>query len=121
MTPLTRALGFVDPITETSVPMEFGQSVVSFQSRAPTMEEIRSLAQIEMTSEARWDPSKVSRGHRSREEEELRKLIASVKVDPHTIAVERPEEPQLHYDEAEYDILLASVLLFIANKLSSSA
>jgi hypothetical protein len=104
----TRALGFVDPFSETNVPMEFGRSVVSFKSWAPTKEEICTLAQVEMTSEERWDPSKVGQRHRLREEEEQRKLIASFHADLHTISVERPEEPQLNFGEAEYDILLAS-------------
>ena len=103
-----RALGFVDPFTEATVPMEFGHSVVYFISRAPSVEEIRSLTHVEMTNEERWDPSRVGGRHRSREEEEHRKIIASVQIDQQTIHAERPEEPQLTYGEAEYDILLAS-------------
>ena len=103
-----RALSFVDPFTETTVPMEFGHSVVYFKSRAPTMEEIRDLVQVEMTSEERWDPSTIGRKQLSREEEEHQRLIASVKIDPQTIGAERPEEPQLQFGEAEYDVLLAS-------------
>jgi hypothetical protein len=104
----SRALGFVDPLSETAVPMEFGGSIVYFQSRAPTAEEITTLPQIEMTSDKRWDPSTVGAASRSREEEEHRKIIASVKIDLQTISAERPEEPQLRYGESEYDILLAS-------------
>jgi hypothetical protein len=103
-----RALGFVDPFTETTVPMESGHSVVYFQSRAPTEAEIRSLTHVEMTNEERWDPLRVGGRHRSREEEEHRKIIASVQIDQRTIRAKRPEEPQLTYREAEYDILLAS-------------
>ena len=72
------------------------------------MEEIRSLTHVEMTHEKWWDPSRVGGCHRSREEEEHRKIIASVQIDQQTIRAKRPEDRQLTYGEAEYDILLAS-------------
>jgi hypothetical protein len=103
----TRALGFYDPLTEVFVPMEFGRSIVSFQSRAPTHEEIRTMVHVEMTSDEQWDPLTVGKRPRSREEEERHRITASVQVDPQTIGAERPEEPQLHYGKAEYDLLLS--------------
>jgi hypothetical protein len=46
----------------------------------------------------------------TREEEEKRVMVASVKIDMHTINTIRPEEPQIPFGEPEYDILLASCL-----------
>ena len=102
----TRELGVRDPFTETHVPMEFKSNVVYFYSRAPTEEEIRTLANVEWTSDERWDPFTVGKRHRSREEEEHQKIVASVQVDPQTISAEGLREPQLQYGEAEYDLLL---------------
>jgi hypothetical protein len=48
-----RALGFVDPFTKTTMPMEFGHSVVYFISWAPAVEEIWLLTHVEMTNEER--------------------------------------------------------------------
>jgi hypothetical protein len=104
-------LGFVNLFTKTKVPMEFGHSVLYFISWALIVEEIRSLTHIKMTNEERWDPFRVGGRHRSREEMEHRKIIASVQIDQQTICAERPEEPQLTYCKAEYDILLASCLV----------
>jgi hypothetical protein len=102
-----RQLGVTDPFTETHVPMEFQGNVVYFCSRAPTEEEIRTLANVELTSDKWWDPSTVGRRHWWREEEEHQKIIASVQVDPQMISAEWPREPQLQYSKAEYDFLLA--------------
>jgi hypothetical protein len=44
----------------------------------------------------------------TREEEEKRVMVASVKIDKHTINTIWPEEPQLPFGEPEYDTLLAS-------------
>jgi hypothetical protein len=103
----TRPLGFVEPYTGFTVPMEYGRSFVYFTSRAPTMEEIQTHPHVEMTSDHPWDPSTMGRKPRSREEEERRKIVANVQINNDTITT-RPEEPQLSYGEAEYDILLAS-------------
>ena len=103
-----RALGFEDLFTETFVPMVFENNIIYFKSRAPSLDELRTLDHIDMTSEEQWDPAKASQRHLSREEEEHRRIIASVKIDQQTIGAERPEEPQLPYGEAEYDLLLAS-------------
>jgi hypothetical protein len=112
-----RALGFADPFTKTTVPMEFGHSVVYFISRAPTVEEIWSLTHVEMTNEERWDPLKVGGRHRSREEEEHRKIIASVKIDQQTICAKRPKE---HMAKWNMKYCLPLALLFIVRELSSS-
>jgi hypothetical protein len=64
------------------------------------------MVYVEMTSDAQWDPLTVGKRPQSREEEEHQRITASVQVDPPTIGAEWPEEPQFHYGEAEYDILL---------------
>ena len=66
------------------------------------------MTTIDMTSDAPWDPSTIGSHQQSREEEEYKALVASVRIDTHTVTRNRPEEPQLPMDEAEYDILLAS-------------
>jgi hypothetical protein len=71
------------------------------------MEEIRVNPHIEMTSDFPWDPATVGQRPLSHEEEERRKIVAKVKIDQHTISA-RPDEPQLHYDESEYDLLMSS-------------
>jgi hypothetical protein len=68
-----------------------------------------------MTSELPWDPASIGLRPLTREEEEERKLISSVKIDAITIE-RRPEEPQLHYDETKYGILLASCLSVYSNR-----
>jgi hypothetical protein len=66
------------------------------------------MVHVKMTSDEQWDPLTVGKWPRSREEEEHQRITASVQVDPQTIGAERPEEPQLQYGEAEYDLLLSS-------------
>jgi hypothetical protein len=102
-----RTIRIVDTLTDLTIPMEFGRSFVYFQSRAPTMEEIRDNPHIEMTSDFPWDPATVGQHPLSRKEEERRKIVAKVQIDQHTISA-RPDEPQLHYDESEYDLLMSS-------------
>jgi hypothetical protein len=68
----------------------------------------QTIEPLEMTSEAPWDPSKVSKHQLLWEEEERKALIGNVKIDQHTISRERLEEPQLKMDESEFDILLSS-------------
>jgi hypothetical protein len=87
-----RALGITDAQTEFHIPLVFGQSFVYFQTRAPTLEEIQDLPHIEMTSELPWDPASIGLRPLTREEEEKKKLISSVKIDAITIK-RRPEEP----------------------------
>jgi hypothetical protein len=101
-------LGITDPVTDMHIPMEFGNSFVFFKTRAPSLEEIRTIALIEMTSNMPWDPLKVGKRQLLWEEEERKALIGNVKIDPHTISQERQEEPQLKMDESEFDILLSS-------------
>jgi hypothetical protein len=103
-----RTLGIRDPITDTAIPMDFENSFVYLTTRAPTLDEIRTLPTVVMTDEAPWVPSKAGRVQLSWEEEEKKALISNVKIDAHTVNCIRPDEPQLHLDEAEYDILLAS-------------
>jgi hypothetical protein len=102
-----RTIGIIDTLTDFTIPMEFGRSFVYFKSQAPTMEEIRDNPHIEMTSDFPWDPATVGQHPLSREEEEQWKIVAKVQIDQHTISA-RPDEPQLHYDKLEYDILMSS-------------
>jgi hypothetical protein len=103
-----RTIGMWDPTTEINIPMDFAQSFVYLTTRAPTMDEIRTLPSIEMTSDAPWIPSKLGQAQLSWEEEERRAIIGNVTIDEYTISCTRPDEPQLRLDEAEYDILMAS-------------
>jgi hypothetical protein len=103
-----RELGISGPITDIHIPMAFGNSFVYLTTRAPTLEEIRTLPSIKMTNEAPWDPSKVGKRQLWWEEEEQRALIGNVKSDPHTISGMPPEQAQLKMNESEYDILRSS-------------
>ena len=53
----SKPLGITDPLTNTYIPMEFGNSFVFLKTRAPALDEVRNMATIEMTSEAPWDRS----------------------------------------------------------------
>jgi hypothetical protein len=101
-------IGIKDPFNDIEIPMEFGSSFVYLTTQAPTVEEIRNILPIEMTSDAPWDPLKVGQSQLLWEEEERQALISSISIIKHTTSQTRPEEPQLHMDECEYDILLAS-------------
>jgi hypothetical protein len=102
-----RSLGVIEPTTDFNVPMEFGRSFVYFQSRAPTMNEICDNPHIEMTSNIPWDPATVGQRCLLREEEEeQRNIVTRIQIDQNIST--RPNEPQLPYNEAEYDILLSS-------------
>jgi hypothetical protein len=103
-----QSLGIKDPITGIQIPMDFAHSFVFLTTRAPTLEEIRTHTSIEMTDDAPWDPSKVGKCQLLWEEEEKRALIGSVVINDHIVGCTSPEEPQLHLDESDYDILLAS-------------
>jgi hypothetical protein len=103
-----RTLGIKDPLTDTNIPMDFENSFVYMTTRASTLDKIRTLLTVVMTDEAPWVPSKAGRKQLSCEEEEKRALIGNVKINEYTVNCTRPDEPQLHLDEAEYDILLVS-------------
>jgi hypothetical protein len=91
-----RKIGIKDPVNEIEIPMEFGNSFVYMTTRAPTLEEIRNIPPIEMTSDAPWDPLKVGRRQLSWEEEERQALISNISINAYTTSRTRPEEPQLH-------------------------
>jgi hypothetical protein len=110
-----RKLGFWDPITEYDIEMDFSNSFVYLTTRAPTLDEIRLHKQIEMTNAAPWNPATAGRSHLSWEEEERRALIGSVKIDAHTINCKRPDEPQLHMDEANTTSYYLHAQRFIAS------
>jgi hypothetical protein len=101
-------LSIKDEITGIEVPMQFHNSIIYARTRAPTLEEIKTNPTVELTSDAPWDPSKVGQPPLSREEEEKRSIVASIKVDANTVSTIRPREPQLKSNEAEFDILMAS-------------
>jgi hypothetical protein len=54
-----RKIGIKDPVNDIEIPMEFGNSFVYLTTRAPTLQEIRNIPPIEMTSDAPWNPSKI--------------------------------------------------------------
>ena len=101
-------LGFKDPITEQEIPMALHNSFVYLTTRAPTMEEINNNPSIEMTAESPWDPTMVRIPDLSREEEERRRMVAGIQLDNLAIEAGRPEEPQLHFGESEFDLLMTS-------------
>jgi hypothetical protein len=103
-----RPLGIRDPETETEIPMRFGSCIVYVETRAPTIEEIRTLPRVIMTSDEPWDPASVGTAPISREAEERIKMIASVRIDQRVVKASTPREPQLQMDEPTYNILMAS-------------
>jgi hypothetical protein len=103
-----RKIWIKDPVNEIEIPMEFGNNFVYLTTQAPSLEEIRNIPPIEMTSDAPWDPLKVGQRQLLWEEEERQALISSISINEYTTSHTRLEEPQLHMDECEYDILLSS-------------
>jgi hypothetical protein len=78
------------------------------ETRAPTWKEIQDCTWIVMTDEVDWDPLNLNLHPRSKEEEEMNRLVASVRI--HDVVVDaRPNESQIRNPTHESDVILSSV------------
>ena len=85
------------------IPFEFSRNVVSFETRAPTDDELSTCYRLEMTSPDSWDPATVGAPKLSQEEEARKRLIGKVRIDP---AIVENQTADLQFGDPEYDILL---------------
>jgi hypothetical protein len=103
-----RELGFYDPVSDMSVPLEM-DSVAVLKTRVPSINEVHSCPHIVMTSDAEWDPKSFSGCMLTQEEKEQMHITAGVKVSDVNIDA-YPNQPQFISDTSESDVMLASVL-----------
>ena len=85
------------------IPLNYAQNVTSFQTRAPTEQEIDTCYRVDMTSHVAWDPATIGAPKLSQEEEARKRIVGKVKIDS---AIVEKETALLASDESEFDILL---------------
>ena len=103
-----RDLGIYDPVTQTFIPLDMMGTIACVTTRAPTWQEIQDCPRVVMTDDADWDPSTLELHPRSKEEEEYKRIIASVRVNSVDVNA-NPSEPQVFQSVHESDVILSSV------------
>jgi hypothetical protein len=96
------------------LPFSYERNVVSFETRAPTPEELRDCPRVELTSDVAWDPATIGAPRLSHEEEAKRRLIGKVKIEP---TIVDDETAVLPTDDNEYDILLNNCSAIFSEKV----
>ena len=104
-----RALGIHDPETDGRIPLEMLGTVAYVTTRVPSWEEVNTCPRrIVMTDDCDWDPFTLELRPRSKEEEERRNIISSVRINSVDVSA-YPNEPQILTSYHESDLVLSSV------------
>lgn len=100
----SRGLHIRIPDEGFEIPLTYSQNVISFETRAPTEQEIETCYRVDMTSHVAWDPATIRAPKLSQEEEARKRIIGKVNIDQAIVADEAGA--LLESDEPEFDRLL---------------
>ena len=102
-----RSLHMRDPDDQVTIPLSFARNIVSFQSRAPSEEELDGCRRVTFTSQCAWDPTKLGMSPPSQEEEAMARIVSEVRLDP---AAQEGDDDRIRMslDDCNADRLLAS-------------